>query len=241
MQHPTGVRTNSSFASARPPKLYLGAAIVATLVVIAGFAQVYYLRFLFQKPPLTLLIHVHGLIMTAWCTLFLLQAGLIATRKYELHRRVGVYGVGLAILVVILAAAVTVNAAIRTARDPDSDDIFFLGFNMAVLAQFAGFFGAGIVLRGRPEMHKRLMSLATLSLLPPAVGRIPLDFLHHDFNALIAFDLLVLTWVAADTIRFRRLNAVFAWGAPLMIVVFQGAFILAASPQWDHFWRQMLG
>src|SRR5262249_16292144 len=160
--------------------------------VIAGFAQVYYLRVFFQRPPLTLLLHVHGLIMTAWCALFLLQAGLVATRRYDLHRRVGAYGLGLSILVVLGAAAVTVNAAIRTARDPSIDDIFFLGFNAAVLALYAGFLGAGIASRGRAEVHKRLMSLATLSLLPPAVGRIPIEFLHHDFNALIAFDLLVL-------------------------------------------------
>src|SRR5262249_36553418 len=108
---------------ARPTRLYLGAAIATLVVVIAGFAQVYYLRVFFQKPPLTLLLHVHGLIMTLWCALFLLQASLVATRQYDVHRRVGAYGVGLAILVVLGAAAVTVNAAIRTARDPSSDDI----------------------------------------------------------------------------------------------------------------------
>jgi len=222
-------------------RLYLGAALAATTVVFAGFAQAYYLRVLFQKPPLTLLLHAHGLVMTAWCALLLLQTSLVAARRSDLHRRAGVVGVALAVLVVVTAATVTISAAIRTAHDPRSDDIFFLGFNAAVLALYSGFFGAGIAFRTRPDVHKRLMSLAALSLLPPAVGRIPLEFLHRDANALIAFDVLVLAWVAIDTIRFRRLHLALAGGAALMIVVVQAAFFVAASPQWDQYWRRALG
>ncbi len=65
---------------------------MAVLVVVAGFAQVYYLRVFFPNSPLTLLVHAHGLTMTAWCALFVLQAGLIVARRYDLHRRVGAYG-----------------------------------------------------------------------------------------------------------------------------------------------------
>ncbi|MGZ5584430.1 MAG: hypothetical protein ACXWF2_15115 [Usitatibacter sp.] len=59
--------------------LHFGASIVALLVVFAGFAPTYFLKGVFNGPELSTLKHAHGIVMTAWFTLFLVQARLIAS------------------------------------------------------------------------------------------------------------------------------------------------------------------
>ncbi|HWF86753.1 MAG TPA: hypothetical protein VG222_17965 [Vicinamibacterales bacterium] len=89
---------------------YVWASIAAALIVFAGFARSYYLKTLLDAPVLPLL-HAHGLVVTAWFVLIVVQSGLIATRRVNLHRRLGVFGALLAGLVVVLGAMTVVRAA----------------------------------------------------------------------------------------------------------------------------------
>ena len=50
--------------------VYTWAALAAVIVVFAGFARSYYLKGIFGTPALTGLVHVHGIVMTLWFTLF---------------------------------------------------------------------------------------------------------------------------------------------------------------------------
>src|SRR5271156_3494891 len=79
-------------------------AIAVTVTVLAGFIPLYTLRLLRHDPNLTLLVHAHGFVMTAWIALFLTQTLLIARRRVDLHRRLGTFGVGLAMLVILVGA-----------------------------------------------------------------------------------------------------------------------------------------
>jgi hypothetical protein len=75
--------------------------------------------------------------------------------------------------------------------------------------------GAAIHFRGRSEFHRRLMLVATLNLLPAAISRIPLNFIQSG-GLLTVFglpDLFIVGCVAYDTLRHRRLNPAFGWGA----------------------------
>ncbi|MES1198401.1 MAG: hypothetical protein ABUS48_00270 [Pseudomonadota bacterium] len=239
----TSEAQSSVRASRRPAThhgLYLGAAIAAAIAAFAGFARVYYLRPLFHLPPLTPLLHLHGAVMTAWFGLFILQVLLIASGHVALHRRIGIFGSVLAVFLVIVTGLVTVNAAIRDARDPTSDSIFFLGFNAFVLALYVGFFAGGVLYRRRGDFHKRLMLLAALSLLPPAFGRMPLAIMHSGMNALLALDALVLACVGVDVLRSRHLHPVFAWGAPVLIASLFVALFAAGSPAWMSFASRLL-
>ena len=67
-------------------------AIALSLVVVAGFSRTYYLRFLSDLPPMTMLVHLHGLVFTAWLALFVAQTRLIAAHRVDLHMKLGVAG-----------------------------------------------------------------------------------------------------------------------------------------------------
>lgn len=55
-------------------RYYVVACLVAFAIVFAGFASSHYLKVLFGAPPLTWLVHVHGLMMTGWFVLVFTQA-----------------------------------------------------------------------------------------------------------------------------------------------------------------------
>jgi hypothetical protein len=62
------------------------------------------------------LVHAHGLVMTLWIVLFLTQVSLVAARRVDLHRRLGMAGALLAAIVVIVGIATARQARRRPGR-----------------------------------------------------------------------------------------------------------------------------
>jgi hypothetical protein len=60
---------------------YIVAALACGLIALTGFARSYSLKSLFGNPPLPVLLHVHGVIMSSWCVLFIVQTYLVATHR----------------------------------------------------------------------------------------------------------------------------------------------------------------
>src|SRR5580704_11205673 len=75
---------------------------ILLVIVVTGFSRTFFLRSLFQVPPLAIHVYVHALVMTGWFTLFFVQTCLVAARRIDLHRQLGIFGaVWASILVVI--------------------------------------------------------------------------------------------------------------------------------------------
>jgi hypothetical protein len=111
---------NSTSISLSEHRYFSIVAVVVTVTVLAGFIPLYTLRLLRHDPNLTLLVHAHGFVMTAWIALFLTQTLLIAKHRIELHRQLGMFGVGLATLVILVGMPSLVNAAARRSHDVHS-------------------------------------------------------------------------------------------------------------------------
>jgi len=126
----------------------------------------------------------HGFLAIAWLLLFLTQATLVATHRLSIHRRLGVAGAVLALMMVVVTYASVVDWA-RRGYDVSGDiaRVFSAPPGIAArtvpTAEFAaGIFGvlAGPVIwaaliaaalwyRHRPDIHKRLMFVALASAL----------------------------------------------------------------------------
>lgn len=149
-------------------------AVVVTVIVLAGFIPLYTIRLLRHDPNLTILVHAHGLVMVAWIALFLTQTLLIARHRLDLHRRLGMFGAGIAALVILVGMPTLINAAARRSHDVHSTRFLWMlaAFDGIALLTFAGLVAAALLLHQRGDYHKRLMLLGTLSLLGPAFGRL---------------------------------------------------------------------
>ena len=177
----------------------------------------YYLKGLFTTPPLPSgLVHLHGLVMTAWVVLFVVQVRLISTKRIRLHQKLGYASIG-------LAASSSRPGCRRpcarprtgsTSTPPGAPPLSFLLIPTFDLVMFALFFGAAIIYRRRPAAHKALM-LLTASLPLLALARIPIASLQATGPVwFFGFPtVVVLLCLILDARRHGRVNRVLAVGA----------------------------
>lgn len=220
----------------RERRLYTAGAIAAVLVVFAGFARTYYLKGAFGTPELPPLMHAHGIAMTLWVALFVAQTRLVAAGRTDLHRKLGVAGLVVAAAVVILGAKVAIEGA-RGGLSPGLPPLVFLAVPLGMLAVFVPLVAAAIALRRRSDWHKRLMLLATLTLLTPAIARLVIDVLGLESPPLFfAFnDAIVLAFVGWDTVRNRRLHPAFLWGTLYFLASQPLRIAIGHTEAWQRF------
>ena len=222
----------------RDRRLYIWVAVFFPIIVLIGFARTYYLKGLFGTPALPgLLVHLHGLVMTSWVVLFVVQVSLVASRRTRMHERLGVGGAILAALVVLVSVITAIAAASRGSAPPGVGPLQFLVVPLGDMLVFAVLVGTALYFRRRLETHKRLMLLAAVNLLGPAFARIPLSFIET--GGPLAFygltDLCVLACVAFDTYKNRRLHPVFLWGTLLVVASQPLRIMLAGTDTWMRF------
>lgn len=214
------------------------------MIVLAGFARSYYLKGFFGTPALpSLLVQLHGLVMTSWVVLFITQVSLVATGRTRIHQRLGVFGAILAALIVIVGVLTAIAGAARGAT-PGPPALQFLVVPLVDMLVFATLVGTALYLRGsRLDFHKRLMLLAAVNLLAPAIARIPLHFIEA--GGALAFlgltDLCLLGCVAFDTVKNRRLHPVFLWGTLLIFASQPLRLMLAGTDVWMRFATALVG
>ena len=204
-------------------RFYLAVSFAIAACIVVGFGPTYFFRGLSDLPALPLIVHAHGLVFSAWIALLLTQVVLIRSGRPALHRRLGVVGVALALLMLILGTVVTL---VRAPLATDLEDLFYaLGF--ADLVMFASFFSAAIVMRARSDYHKRLMLLATVAIIDAGVNRLPFmqmfggisstNYLHL-FALFFLTDIPIFAGLAYDYVARRIVHPAVLWGGIVLIV-----------------------
>jgi hypothetical protein len=210
---------------------YIGMAFLVAAIVFAGFARTYFLKDLFGRPPLPLLLHLHGILFTSWFALFLTQVTLVAVNRTDVHRRLGVVGAVLAAVMIVVGPIVAIHAASRGVVTPGlPPPLVFLVVPLFDILVFAILVAAGLRFRRRSQTHKRLMPLAKIALLPPATARLPFAFILA--TGPLAFfglaDLVLLACILYDVVTHRRMHPAYLWGG-LPIVVSQPLRLVVGS------------
>lgn len=214
-------------------------AVFASIVLL-GFARTYYLKFAFGTRPLpSLLVHLHGALMTAWILFFIAQVWFIRTRRVAVHMRNGMIGIALA-LAMIVVGFFTAVAAAKNAPPTGALDIPplpFLAVPLFDMLVFAILFAGAIYYRKRPADHKRLLLLTVLNFLPPAVARFPFEPFTSSGPVLVFGVPAVLTILLLiyDTWKNGKLNKVFLAGALLLLASYPLRIMLSSTEAWMAF------
>jgi hypothetical protein len=206
--------------------------LAAALVVFAGFARSYYLRPFTDAPGFPPIVELHAALFSSWMVLFAVQASLVTARRTDLHRRLGVLGIGLAIALLVTGYLTAVTGA-RTGwagplvpRDAAAA-LPFLTIPFGDLMLFAGFFSAAVYWRRQPEPHKRLMTLAMIGgIMPAAFGRLPVVV------SLAAAIALLLAGPLYDRWSRGSVHRAYAWGIPIIIASFPLRFAVGSTDAW---------
>jgi hypothetical protein len=221
-------------------RFFGGMAVVCLLVVFIGFARTYYLAGIFKAPLPNLLVHIHGTVFSLWILLFITQISFITIHRVGLHRRIGMFGFGLACLMVILGVLVATDRLARHAANPGTETVeevrAFYAIPLADMLMFVAFVSLGFRNRTHPAVHKRLMLFATLALLDAAFDRwsifnpYPLSVV----NAVCFFPLLALL-MAYDWWSTGKVQSVTVWASGFLVVVQQLRHPLSHTAAWQAF------
>ena len=165
---------------------YSGMAMAIAITVFAGFSRTWFLRPYFpQVQPLIPLLVLHGVIFTSWIALFVTQTMLVATGRTRTHMRLGIAGGLLAGAMVIVGMITGIVRAKAASPVPDVNPLSFLTIPLGDMLVFGILIGAAFYYRRQADIHKRLMLLATIGILPAAIARLPFAFIAQ--NGPLAF------------------------------------------------------
>jgi len=225
--------------AASRPTFYVAIAISCAVTVFVGFAPTFYLKRVFGTPALPTLVVVHGSAFTCWVLLLVTQTSLVRAGRTDLHRRLGVAGLGLAALMVILGVLTAIGGARRGITAAGMDPNMFLAIPLASILLFAVFMWLAAMKRSRPDDHKRLVLLAMFSILTPAIARWPA--VHQRPPVALGLTLLfLLAAVGYDLRTRRRVHPVYTWGGLVLLVSGPLRVAVAHSHPWQSSARQLI-
>lgn len=232
-----GGREDASRARSRGPHspLYAWFALVAAFTIFAGFARTLYLRSASGAPPLSPLLLVHGIVMTTWFVLFGVQVWLVATGRVRWHRRLGLFGIAVALAVLYVGVDAAIDAGRRGVGPAHGvSPQMFMAVPLFDIPVFGLLVGCALWFRERPDIHKRLMLLGSLGMLTPAIARIPFRLIQ-DGGPPVFFGLsigIVLACIAADTAKNRKLHPAFGWGGALIVAMLPVRLFVGHTQAW---------
>jgi hypothetical protein len=220
--------------------LYVGIAMLAIAVAAVGFWPTYFgplLAGTVDKPAIN---HVHAAVYVGWLAIFLTQAALAATGRVASHVKLGRFAIGYGVLVIAAGLGAGIGMFVLRVRAGEvaAAQAAVLGPLLDMLV-FTPLFAAAVYFRRRPELHKRLMIVATTSLLIAAVARMPIRELPGSMLLLhLLWTAPILIAMAHDHRRHRRVHPVYVVG--LAVLVLEGPAVRAMLRASDE-WRSLSG
>lgn len=220
-------------------RFYLLLTFVLIGMVVIGFWPSYYGPMLGGGgTSRAWVMHLHGAIYSGWLLLLLLQVFLAATGRVAAHRRIGTVGIGYGAAVLVIGLIVSFAAPVMHIRAGEWTVDRGAGFMILPLVDmilFAGFFGAAVLYRKKPEIHKRLILAATVAVVFAAVARMNL-----------APPMFFLVWIAPmvagvafDWVTRRRVHPAYLISIAAMAIAFVRIFFME-SEGWLRIGRALL-
>jgi len=220
---------------------FTGMPIAMAIAVAIGFSRTYYLKAFYGTPPLEPLFHLHGLLFSSWMALLMVQPSLVAARRIDLHRRLGAIGGILAAAMVPIAATVAHDMARRGAAPPGVPPLSFLAVPLAAVVVFPALIGASLWWRRNPDIHKRLMLIGTMELVPAGVARWP----GLETGGPLAYfgltDLLIVAMLAFDTVSRGRPHRATVLGGLFLVSSQVLRIVISGTDAWLAFARWFVG
>ena len=230
-------------ARSRFPSIAVAALAAVTVV---AFARTYYLRVLFDLPPLVQAAHIHGIISTLWLALHYTQARLIAAHRVALHKRLGIFTACVGVVLAIQAFYLAVDGAVAGRAPPGRNPLEFLSVPMGTITMFVLFVATALVLRRRSEWHKRFMLLATMALLIPAAGRldslimVPLGLPRAVIGLWLTFGFVAWAWMH-DWRKLGRIHPAYLIGGVALVLSVPARRALGFTDAWLPIAKWLIG
>ncbi len=220
---------------------FIATSLLMALMAVVGFWPTYFGPLIIGTLVQPLVIHLHAVVFTGWLVLFFAQAMLAATRRVVWHIRIGRIGIAYGFLLIAVGLYTGVVRAAERPRGGPAESLLYQA--LADMVMFAAFFGAAVVYRRKPQLHKRLITVAAVTLLVAAVSRMTF-FPGPPFRFLIVQAVWSLPILIAMTYDFRSrrtVHPVYVLGLATMVVRRLSVPYVVATPEWTWVATWMLG
>ena len=230
-------------------KFYSRMAIALVVIVFLGFAPSFYLRDIVPayprpNPTLTPFVLLHGGLFTLWMLVLIAQTQLVAAGRRDMHMKLGVLGVLLAVAILPVMYLAAVWQVARANQPPFTDPLNWTAVPLATIPAFAILIWQGWAHRREAQWHKRLMlSAAILVVLGPAVGRLPIappTLLGHTVQVSIGLALFVplMLW---DRRSQGKVHPATRMGFTIAVVAYAIPILLMATHSWAAIAKHLPG
>ena len=239
---------------------YVWMAVACIVASIGGFAPTYWLplatgAFMDRGP----LVNLHGALFAAWPFFFLWQTWLAAQGRFERHRASGMAGVSLTTAMVVIGVATGIGNMLHRLAEGDGDMArAFSVVPLTSIALFGVLVAVAVANVKRPDVHKRVMLVASISILQAAVDRIyyllvvggkpgvPLGFtptppVVASVPGALITDLLVVAAMVYDWRTRGRPHPAYLIAGAVLLFVQLIRVPLGPSPQWLEFTHFLAG
>lgn len=243
------VRAKKGLAAAANKYFYTATAVFFLLIALVGFSRFYMHGMAYVPggmrpltPPIRGLVITHGVTMSLWLIMLLVQPLLVATGNRKQHMLMGWIGTALAAAVTV--TGVLIGCSFSKYMPPEAkmwgiSPLEFTIVPLGAIALFAVFVALGIALRRKPALHRPMMFLATLAALTAALNRI--DWLNglyigsvfdKAFGPFFTAAVIGVALVAVRSLLSRRLDKPFAVGVVVVVAACTAMWHLATTPLW---------
>lgn len=223
--------------------------VTGWLAIVVGFWPPIVQRFTGQAsyaaPPILI---GHVWIFFGWVVLLTVQVLLINRRRADLHRRLGLAGAVLAVLVVATGLGAEIHSQ-RFWAKVDPENVRFFTFPLYTMVVFAVCSALAIRARRRPDSHKRLILLATCAVMAVPYMRSWGSLINRltgsgVFNSwaqhYLVLDLVLATIVLFDLATRASVHRVYRFGIPLMLAGQMAATWIWHTDWWPELARRAL-
>jgi hypothetical protein len=231
---PTASRAHS--AANAENQFFVGMSLLLLATVLIGFARTYFLAGMVRAHLPNTLIHLHAIAFTCWILLLVTQASLIAAHREELHRNFGIFGFALACAMVVLGVMAATNSMTRIRMVGPFDSRTFYAVPMFDIFVFGILVYFAFRWRHDPAAHKRLILIASITIIDAATGRAPLTaitdlpYLNNVFTQVYVVMIAVF-----DLWSLRRIHRVTLVAGSFSVVMLLAAIPIGSTHAWISF------
>ncbi len=211
---------------------YFSMSLLVAAIVVAGFKRTVNANLFHPAVPRPFILWIHAAAFAGWVIFFICQSTLVRIHRVSWHRSIGWFGAGLATVMVPLGIATAIiMARFDTVQLHQSGADAFLSVPFYDMIAFGVSIALAIYWRTKPELHRRLIFIATCGLMDAAFGRYAYLFDNNLFYPCL--DLLIVLGVARDLLVDRRVHKVYLYALPLLIVGQSLAlYMWRSNPSW---------
>lgn len=197
--------------------------------------------------------HRHGLSMTLWLMMLILQATLIRKAKFTQHRWVGKASYVIAPLVIITTIDL-VHFAFTSIQQFRVESMYAMTLMVNAVVAFSVLYTLGIYFRKNAAVHSRFMVATVFPLFTPVTDRLIYQFFSFlvpwaptigrapivPFYGFLLADLIILGLLLWDGFGNKRWN-VFPWVLVILVTYHISVFTFYQFDWWEMFCLWFVG